>query len=172
MTRSVSERLFSKFRDAKDLADASIDELESILRPAGFYRQKAKRIKEVARVILERYGGEVPKELDELLKLPSVGRKTANCVLAFAYKKPAIPVDVHVHRISNRIGLVNTKSPMETETALAKIIDERYWIELNPLFVSFGQTVCLPRRPRCDLCSLKDICRYHRLNKGEAKDWM
>lgn len=164
-TRAVSERLFSKFKDVKALASAPLEELEAVLRPAGFYRQKARRLREVAKALLEN-GGRVPDSLDGLLKLPSVGRKTANCVLVFAYGKPAIPVDVHVHRISNRLGLVSTDKPEDTERELAKVLDKKYWIEINPLFVSFGQTVCLPRSPRCESCTLKDVCRYYRLNRG------
>ncbi len=159
-TRAVSERLFSRFGDPEALASAPLEELEEVLKPAGFYRQKARRIREVAKAILDN-GGRVPDTLDGLLKLPSVGRKTANCVLVFAYGKPAIPVDTHVHRISNRLGLVDTKTPEETERELEKVLDRRYWLELNPLFVSFGQTVCLPRNPRCGVCRLRDVCKYH-----------
>ncbi|RMF29678.1 MAG: endonuclease III [Candidatus Nitrosothermus koennekii] len=153
-------RLFTKFRDPEALASASIDEIAELIKEAGFYRIKAKRIKEVAKIIHEKYNDEVPSNIDELLELPGVGRKTANCVLVYAFDKDAIPVDTHVHRIANRLGLVNTKEPEETEEELKKIIDRKYWKSINDTFVMFGQNVCKPTKPLCNECLLKDYCKY------------
>ncbi len=122
---------------------------------------KAKRIISVAKIIEKDYGGKTPSKMDELLELPGVGRKTANCVLVYAYNTPAIPVDVHVHRISNRIGLVSTRTPEETEQELSRIYEEKYWLAVNELFVSFGQTVCKPIVPRCGICRVKAYCNYY-----------
>lgn len=169
-TRAV-EALFSKYPSVELLANAELDDIEELVKPAGFYRIKAKRIKEVSRIVLERYEGKVPKELKKLLELPSVGRKTANCVLVYGYGIPAIPVDTHVHRISNRLGLVRTKNPDETEEALAKVLDKSYWLEVNELFIRFGQTVCKPTLPRCSSCLLNDRCPHHkRMKSGEVKE--
>jgi len=104
----------------------------------------------------------VPETVEELISLPGVGRKTANCVLVYGFGKPAIPVDTHVHRIANRLGLAKTKRPEETEAALAKAVDRKYWLTVNELFVKFGQTICRPVGPRCELCLLTRHCRYYR----------
>jgi len=112
-------------------------------------------------MLLDEFGGVVPEKMKELLLLPGVGRKTANCVLVYAFEKPAIPVDVHVHRISNRLGLVSTKNPEETEVELEKIVPRKYWIELNDLMVQFGQTICRPVNPLHEVCPLADICLYY-----------
>src|SRR5713101_2660227 len=161
-TAAASSRLFAIFPDAQSLSRANVRIVSRLIKPVGFYRTKARTVKKLARIILDEYHGKVPEEMDELLKLPGVGRKTANCVLVYAFKKPAIPVDTHVHRISNRLGLVETKTPEETEVALLKGVPRRYWLELNELFVMFGQTICRPVGPRCVSCSLKDGCRYYR----------
>ncbi len=115
----------------------------------------------VSRQLLEEFGGRVPDNEEGLLKLHSVGRKTANCVLVYGFNKPAIPVDTHVHRISNRLGLVDTKRPEETEAQLVKTVPRRYWLDLNDLFVRFGQTTCKPVGPRCWSCTLRSDCRYY-----------
>jgi endonuclease-3 len=127
----------------------------------GFYRVKATRIRQVSKILIEQYGGEVPENLEALLELPSVGRKTANCVLVYAFKKPAIPVDTHVHRISNRLGLVKTKTPEETEEKLREIVKEKYWLDLNDVFVTFGQTICKPIGPRHEVCRLRNYCAFY-----------
>lgn len=161
-TRVAVRNLFSRFKGARELADAKIEEIEQLVRPAGFYRVKARRIKEVARMIAYEYDGRVPDTLEELLRLPGVGRKTANCVLVYAFDKPAIPVDTHVHRIANRLGLVSSRSPEETEHMLMHRVDEVYWKRINDTFVMFGQNVCKPIAPSCSVCLLKDTCRYYR----------
>ncbi|MFN4336499.1 MAG: endonuclease III domain-containing protein [Candidatus Nitrosocaldus sp.] len=160
-TRVAVRNLFSRFNDVKELADASVDEIEQLIRPAGFYRVKARRIKEVARIIAYEHDGRVPDTLEGLLRLPGVGRKTANCVLVYAFDKPAIPVDTHVHRIANRLGLVSSKSVEETEHMLMQNVDMAYWKMINDTFVMFGQNVCRPIAPLCSICMLKDICRYY-----------
>ena len=116
---------------------------------------------EVSQVLVSRFAGKVPSDIDQLLELPGVGRKTANCVLVYAFDKPAIPVDVHVHRISNRIGLVDTKTPKQTELELSTLVDRRLWTKVNDTFVMYGQNICLPIKPNCKACDLKKMCRYY-----------
>ncbi|NPA58036.1 MAG: endonuclease III [Aquificae bacterium] len=158
ITGQVSERLFQVADNPYDMLKIPQEELANILKPAGFYRQKAKTIKEVSRIIVEKYGGKVPDSLDELLKLPGIGRKTANLVLALSFKKPAICVDVHVHRISNRLGVVKTKKPEETEMALMEKLPQSRWSEVNDLLVAFGQTICKPVSPLCSRCPVSHLC--------------
>ena len=162
-TDEATSRLFQEYPTIKDVSEAPTERIEKLIRPAGFYRVKARRIKEVSRIILEEYNGRVPSKLEDLLQLPGVGRKTANCVLVYAYGKAAIPVDTHVHRISNRLGLVDTRTPEATEKKLREIVPRDYWIELNDLFVQFGQDICKPINPRHDECPIKEYCRYYRL---------
>jgi endonuclease-3 len=157
-TAKASEQLFGKFDTPEKLASARIEEIERLIRPSGFYHVKAQRIQKVAQQILLDYGGEVPRDVTNLLKLEGVGRKTANCVLVYGFQVPAIPVDVHVHRIANRLGLVSTKTPEETENALMEVFEEREWIVVNELLVTFGKEVCRPRNPRCEECFLLDLC--------------
>jgi Predicted EndoIII-related endonuclease len=160
-TDLASAQLFSQYHTMTEIARADPAELEPLIRPAGFYHVKAKRIVEVSRKLLDEYKGQIPDDMKGLLELPGVGRKTANCVLVYGFQKPAIPVDVHVHRISNRLGLVNTKKPEETELELEKIVPREYWIELNDLMVQFGQTICRPQSPRHQECPLQEICDYY-----------
>lgn len=162
VTSKASERLFAAYPDVASLSHGNVKKISRLIYPVGFYRTKARRIKEIARVLLKKYDGVVPDRMEELLTLPTVGRKTANCVLVYAFQEPAIPVDTHVHRISNRLGLVETKKPEETEASLTKSVDRRYWLEVNDLFVRFGQTICKPIGPRCSICTLKSACNYYR----------
>ncbi|QUH24273.1 endonuclease III [Methanobacterium alkalithermotolerans] len=168
-TDNASAQLFSRFPSMEDIAHARLDNLEKLIKPAGFYRVKSRRIKEVSQILLDEYQGVVPDKMEELLKLPGVGRKTANCVLVFAFHKPAIPVDTHVHRISNRIGWVDTKNPDETEKKLEEIFPEKYWIELNDLLVQFGQDICRPISPKHEVCPISEYCAYYQdiLDKKE-----
>lgn len=161
-TSSVVKVLFSKYKTAYDLAHAKVSDVEKIIKSIGFYHVKAKRIIEVARIIDSQYSGKVPQTMESLLELPGVGRKTANCVLVYAFDKPAIPVDTHVHRISNRLGLVKTKTPEETEVELMKKIPRDHWLRINDTFVMYGQNICKPLSPRCDVCRIKKLCRYYR----------
>jgi len=163
-TTKVVKKLFSKYKSAKALSNAKIKDVEKLIRSIGFYHVKAKRIIDVASIINSKYKGKVPSSLDELIQLPGVGRKTANCVLVYAYEKPAIPVDVHVHRISNRIGLVATKTPEDTELELMKKIPKKYWLEINDTFVMYGQNICKPISPHCTVCKIKKRCKYYKTN--------
>jgi endonuclease-3 len=168
-TTKVMNNLFRRFKNAKELAEADMDEIKTIIHSIGFYNVKAKRIKEVSKLIVEKFN-EVPNDIEGLLELPGVGRKTANCVLVYGFNKPAIPVDIHVHRISNRLGLVNTKTPEKTEIELSRIISKKYWPEVNQTFVMYGQNVCLPIKPNCKICELKKICKfYHTTNPPPEK---
>ena len=166
-TAKVVKLLFSRYRTSADLARAKLRDVEKITRPIGFYHVKSRRIIEVARIIESEYGGRVPNNMEDLLALPGVGRKTANCVLVYAFEKPAIPVDIHVHRISNRLGLVSTRTPEETEAALTKKIPKKYWLEINDTFVMYGQNICKPVSPMCDVCGIKKKCRYYSDSAGK-----
>jgi endonuclease III len=163
-TTNVIKMLFSKFKNPEELSRANLKEIKELIQKIGFYNVKAARIKEVSKILVEKYNSKVPPNLEDLLSFPGVGRKTANCVLVYGFRKPAIPVDVHVHRISNRIGIVNTKKPEETEIVLQKSIDRKYWIAVNETFVVFGQNICLPIKPKCNVCRLTKLCKYYKNN--------
>lgn len=160
-TSKIVRKLFQKYKNARELANADLNDIKSIIHSIGFYNTKAERIKQVSTIIVEKFHGIVPNAVEDLLGLPGVGRKTANCVLVYAFNKPAIPVDIHVHRISNRIGIVKTPNPKKTEEELVKIIDRKYWLTLNNTFVRYGQNICLPIRPKCEICSLTEVCNYY-----------
>ena len=164
VTTAVIKALFSRFKNPDELSRANLNDIKKRIKKIGFYNVKASRLKEVSQLIIKKYNGEVPSNLDDLLTLPGVGRKTANCVLVYGFKKAAIPVDIHVHRISNRIGIVNTKNPEETENVLQKSIDKKYWIRVNETFVTFGQNICLPIKPKCNVCQLTKMCKYYSKN--------
>jgi len=161
-TTKAVKALFLKYKNPKDLANAKIKDVEKIIRSIGFFHVKSKRIIEVSKIIHKKYKDKVPEDLDTLVQLPGVGRKTANCVLVYAFEKPAIPVDIHVHRISNRLGLVDTKNPEETEQELMSQIDKKYWIDINDTFVMYGQNICKPISPMCDVCKIKKSCKYYK----------
>jgi len=161
-TTKAVKALFLKYKNPKQLANAKIKDVEKIIRSSGFFHVKSKRIIEVAKIIHTKYKDKVPEDLDTLVQLPGVGRKTANCVLVYAFEKPAIPVDIHVHRISNRLGLVDTKNPEETEQELMSKIDKKYWIDINDTFVMYGQNICKPISPMCDVCKIKKSCKYYK----------
>jgi endonuclease-3 len=163
-TTKVVKILFKRFKNAKELAEGNLEEIKQIIHSIGFYNVKAKRIIEVSQLIVKRFDGKVPNSIEKLLELPGVGRKTANCVLVYGFNKPTIPVDTHVHRISNRIGLVNTKTPEKTEIELNNIINKKYWLRLNNIFVMYGQNICLPMAPKCELCELKKMCKFYHAN--------
>jgi endonuclease-3 len=165
-TSKIVRKLFQKYKNASELATADLNDIKSIIHSIGFYNIKAQRIKQVSKIIVENFNGIVPNKIEELLGLPGVGRKTANCVLVYAFNKPAIPVDIHVHRISNRIGIVKTQNPKKTEEELVKNIDRKFWLVLNNIFVRYGQNICLPLRPKCEVCNLKNICNYYKLKKN------
>jgi endonuclease-3 len=161
-TAKAVKELFSKYKNPKQLASAKIKDVEKIIKSIGFFHVKSKRIIEVAKIIDKKYKGKVPDNLDALVELPGVGRKTANCVLVYAFEQPAIPVDIHVHRISNRLGLVETKNPEETEQELMKKIEKKFWIDINDTFVMYGQNICKPISPMCDVCQIKKSCKFYK----------
>jgi endonuclease-3 len=167
---AASRALFQRFPTAYELSKAEKKEVEKLIKPAGMYKQKAERIVEIAREIVEKYGGNVPNDLESLLKLKGVGRKTANIVLAVSFGIPAIAVDVHVHRITNRMGIVKTDKPEETERELMKILPRKYWTKLNGALVNFGQQVCTPRKPKCTECVFREVCEYGRRNTSEVSE--
>lgn len=157
-TRVAQSRLFEVASTPGDMVKVPVDMVEKLIYPVGFYRNKAKVIVSVSNDILERFGGKVPDELDTLLTLKGVGRKTANLVVTMGYDKPGICVDTHVHRISNRFGFIRTKDPEGTEMALRKKLPREHWKEVNDLLVTWGQNVCLPVSPLCSRCAVSHLC--------------
>lgn len=158
VTAHASRRMFALADTPAKMAEVDEDVLARAIYPVGFYRTKAKSLREIARLVCERFDGRVPDDIDALLTLPGVGRKTANLVVAQAYGKPGICVDTHVHRISNRWGYVRTKTPAQTEMALRAKLPARYWPEINHLLVAFGQTICHPTSPHCSICPVARYC--------------
>ena len=156
-TVKVCERLFEKVKDFRDFDKLKQSEIEELIYPVGFYKTKAKHLKELPKS-LEEFNSKVPEEIDELLKLPGVGRKTANLVRAVASKKDGLCVDVHVHRIFNRLGYIKTKSPFETEMVLRDKLPKKYWEKINSLLVAFGQNLCRPLSPHCSKCPIIEYC--------------
>ncbi|MBI4550101.1 MAG: endonuclease III [Candidatus Omnitrophica bacterium] len=157
-TEQASRRLFKLAPDPRKMLTLKTREIERAIFPAGFYRTKARHILALCRTLVEKFGGRVPDTIEELVTLAGVGRKTANLVVTLAFGKPGICVDTHVHRISNRWGLVKTKSPAETEKALRKSLPRKYWITYNDLLVAFGQNLCRPLSPHCSRCPIEDSC--------------
>ena len=157
-TAEAATRLFPLADTPAAMVRLPLRRIERAIYPVGFYRTKAKQIREISRRLLEVYDGKVPDSIDELLTLHGVGRKTANLVVTVGYRKPGICVDIHVHRISNRWGYVRTRTPEETEQALRKTLPRRYWITFNDLLVPFGQNLCRPVSPFCSRCALAEHC--------------
>jgi dihydrofolate synthase/folylpolyglutamate synthase len=166
-TRVAAKKLFARFKTPKELAGASPSDLEPLIKSAGFPRQKAGKIIETAKVIHEKHGSKVPDDIGELVKLPGVGRKTANCVLAYGFGIPAIAVDTHVHRMTNLWGLARTRDPDHTEEALTRLIPKKYWLDVNRLMVRHGQSICNPARPKCGECRISHMCDHgiYKINK-------
>ncbi len=158
VTLPASCRLLTCAPDPAALAALGEEEIARLIYPAGFYRTKARNLKKLAAELRDRFAGRVPSEMEGLLELPGVGRKTANLVLNLGFGRGGICVDTHVHRIANRLGWVRTASPAQTEQALQAILPRRYWIPVNGLLVRFGRTVCTPLSPRCSLCPLRARC--------------
>jgi len=158
VNRATAE-LFKKYNTPVGLAHASLSELETMIKGVGIYKNKAKNIKAMAGMLLDSYDGEVPGEFDELLKLPGVGRKTANVMLAVGFNKPGLGVDTHIHRVSNRLGLVNTKNTDSTEKELKALIPRELWGESHHLFIWHGRRVCKARKPLCQECVLEELCQ-------------
>jgi endonuclease III len=157
-TDKAMERLMKRVGTPQELLAVPTEELEKIIYPVGFYRKKARLIKEVAGIIIEKYKNRVPDNIDELLTMKGIGRKTANIVITEGFGKAGIAVDTHVHRISNRLGIVSTKAPNDTETALRKVLPEEYWRIYNPLLVTHGRRTCTPLSPFCSRCPVSDLC--------------
>jgi endonuclease-3 len=158
-TGIASQRLFKLARNPEEMSRLSVRKIEDTIYPVGFYRKKAVNIKEICGKLIQDYNAKVPDEIDELLKLKGVGRKTANLVVTLGHGKPGICVDTHVHRITNRWGYVRTKKPEETEFALRKKLPAKYWIEINGLLVAFGQGICKPLSPFCSQCGIERYCK-------------
>ncbi len=158
VTAEASQRLFAIGPDPERLAELEVESIAQAIYPAGFYNTKARQLKEIGRILRDEYGCKVPPEESPLLALPGVGRKTANLVLGLGFGIPAICVDTHVHRISNRLGLVKTNTPEQTERALNEVLPRDLWVPINDLLVTFGQNRCHPTSPRCTGCPLEDLC--------------
>jgi len=160
VTEQASRHLLIKYNTPEKLVQLSEQQIASLIYPVGFYKTKAKRIKEISRTILDKYQGKVPEKFDELLTLKGVGRKTANIVMVYGHKKHGyLPIDTHCHRIPNRLGWIKTKTPDDTEHALKKILPSEYWDDFNDLFVTFGQTICVPISPFCSRCPVEQYCK-------------
>ena len=159
MTEVASRRLFARARTPQQLLSLPLSKIRKLIYPAGFYKTKALRIHQICQHLIGRFQGKVPDTLEELLTLPGVGRKTANLVMTVGHKKQGICVDVHVHRISNRLGYVKTRNPFETEMALRAKLPRKYWMEYNLLLVGFGQSLCRPVSPWCSRCPVRKYCR-------------
>ncbi len=158
VTIESSKRLFNEVKSFYDMQNIAEEKIASLIYPAGFYKTKAKRLKEVANIVIDKYSGELPSDMEKLLELPGVGRKTANLVRILGFNLDGICVDTHVHRISNRLGLVETKTPEQTEFSLMEAVEQKYWRSLNEYMVSYGQIVCTPISPHCSLCKVNSEC--------------
>ena len=168
-TIPIVKQLFEKYPTSAHLAEANVKQLEQELYGVGFYHVKAKQVKELSSIVVKKYDSKIPDTFEGLTSLPGVGRKTANCVLSYAFHQPAIAVDIHVYRISNRLGWVKTATPEETEDALTKIVPPELWSEVNRLLVDHGQRMCLPRKPTCGSCAVRGYCEYGKKSL-ETKD--
>ncbi len=157
-TYPATLRMLELAKTPKEMKNVNVEELAKAIYPVGFYENKAKQIVELSKTIDEELDGVVPDEIEELIKFKGVGRKTANLVLSLGFNKPAICVDVHVHRIFNRLGYINTKTPEETEFALREKLPVKYWIDINTLLVTHGQNICKPTKPKCSECPIEKYC--------------
>lgn len=168
VTDKAARDLYEKYGDAPSLSRARYDDVLALISKVGFSKVKAQRVIDTAGIIVNRFSGNVPDSLENLTTIPGVGRKTANVVLADAFNKPAIAVDTHVHRISNRIGWCRTRNPDDTEAVLTRIIPEDYWLGFNPMMVEFGKKICKPIGPKCNECSISEFCEYFRKSQKKA----
>jgi endonuclease-3 len=159
-TDQAARALFSQYPSPETLASAPEEDIASLITPANYYNTKASRIKEISKIILEKHAGNTPDTISELTRLPGVGRKTAACVMVYGFRKKALPVDTHVHRISNRIGLIKTQTPEESEKELWNVVPEDYIMHYNELMVKHGQNICRPIRPLCQECPIVQLCEF------------
>lgn len=160
MTIPIVNSMFKRIKAPSDIVEMSEKEIETMIYGVGFYRTKTKYLKQIAEKLINEFNGNVPDTIDALLSLPGVGRKTANIVLARAFGKNTIGVDVHVHRIANRLGLVKTRKPEDTEQRLVKMVPQRFKRNFNRTLVAYGQTICIPRKPKCNECKIRKFCNY------------
>lgn len=159
ITFGASQRMLELGKTPEEISKIDVEKLSSAIYPVGFYQNKAQQIINLSKELVEKYQSKVPSSIEELIKFKGVGRKTANLVLTKGFNIPAICVDVHVHRISNRLGILKTKNPDETEMKLRKILPKKYWIDFNTLLVTHGQNICKPQKPNCDNCSISQFCK-------------
>lgn len=157
-TAAAAKKLFAKVKNPSDLKKLGKKEIEKLIYPVGFYKNKAKHLKKLPKILKEKFNNKVPDNIDDLLKLPGVGRKTANLVVVIAFNKHGVCVDTHVHKIMNRLGYVRTKTPNKTEMVLRKKLPESYWKTFNSIFVAFGQNICRPINPKCSICPVRQYC--------------
>jgi endonuclease-3 len=165
VTLEASLRLLEQAPNAQALAALTEDEIAKLIYPAGFYKNKARQLRIIGERLEDNFSGAVPRTLEELVALPGVGKKTANLTLAEGFGIPAICVDIHVHRIANRLGLIETGTPDDSIAALEAVFPKGLWNEVNPVFVRFGQTICLPRGPKCGECPLQENCEFYKEGK-------
>ncbi len=160
---AAAKLLFSKYKTPAEIARAPIRELEKLVKRGVFYKVKARNIKKLSKILVDKYNGKVPDSIEELVKLPGVGRKTANVVLSHGFKKAeGIAVDTHVFRVVNRIGIVSERTPLKTEQALLKVVPKKYWLNFNKLFVLHGRNICKARNPQCEICPIRRWCDYYK----------
>jgi endonuclease-3 len=162
ITERVSEKLFAKARTPKQIAGMPLRTLEKTIHSINYYKTKARRIKQISQELVEKHNSKVPNTMEELLAFKGIGRKTANIVLVYGFGIKAMPVDVHVHVVTNRLGWVFTKNADKTEDELRKFIPKRHWLQLNDLLVMHGQNICLTRKPKCEICPINKYCDYYK----------
>jgi len=165
-TKKASDKLFKVADTPEKLAKLSIKKIENLVFSSGYYKHKAEVIKNVSKKLLRDFGGEVPKDKESLLSFKGVGPKTANIVLSFAFNKKVLPIDIHCHRIPNRIGWIKTKTPEQTEIELGKILPKKYWSNFNSAFVQFGREICQPISPKCSECPIRKYCKRVGVNRS------
>lgn len=165
----VTSEMFKKYNRPQDFANLSLREIEDDIKTCGLYKSKAQKIKDTSQIICELYNGQVPDKLEELVKLPGVGRKTAGVVLSNAYHQPAIAVDTHVFRVANRIGIVNTSTPEKTEFALMDVIPKNRWSHSHHVLIFHGRRMCKARKPECTICPIKSDCNYYQEGNDEVE---
>ncbi len=159
ITGTISRKLFEVAKTPKEIANMPLKKLQKIIKSVNYYKTKAKRIKEISKILVQKYDGKVPDNFDELLKFKGIGRKTASIVMTYGHsKKDYIAVDTHCHRIPNRLGWVKTKTPKQTEEEIKRILPKKYWEDFNDLFVTFGQNICTPLSPFCSKCPINNYC--------------